>query len=498
MMEDTVGLPADTIEPTPPTTGRTVSRQRAGADILIQIVSRVGNLALGTVVTALLVRGLGSSQFGQWSTLVFVLTLVGFFATFGIEEIAVREAAREPGHEFDWLGSVLFVRLCTVLPVMLCSLVAVLLLKESHDMLVVGLVMLVGMPFGGFSTSALIFRLRVDNRVPMIAVTLRSVLWGAAVVVIYLEHGTMVAFALCFVATNAIGEGFLIAAARLKIGKVVRPNRKHVRRLVRDAAPIGISIVLITAYARIDQVIVFAIKGSTAAGLYGSVNMLLDSAHFVPGSILTTMAPVLAASWPRDPDRFNRASRMTLELLAIGSFGALAFGTVAAGPIVRLIFGAQFADAAKVVAPLGGAFVLMSFGYLVDTLMVTFGKQQRRVRIALVALVVNVLGNLALVPALGYVAAAWITFATEAVVIGMSSRIVLGELGVRRLSIGRVGRTAACALILAGVLLIARALSAPLAVLVALACVTYPALLLALRGIAVDDVLTVLRRRAAA
>lgn len=498
MMKGIVGPPADTIEPMPPTTARTVTRRRAGSDILIQVVSRVANLALGAVVTALLVRGLGTTRYGEWSTLIFVLTLIGFFATFGIEEIALREAARDPGNEYEWLGSVLAVRICTVLPVMLTSLVALLLLRQSHEMLLAGLVLLIGMPFSGFSMSVLVFRLRVDNRVPMIAVTLKSVLWGVAVLVIYLEHGTMLAFALLFVGTNAVAEAFLLAAARAALGKVIRPNLLHVRGLARDALPVGVSVVLITAYARIDQVIVFAIKGASAAGLYGSVNTLLDSAHFVPGSILTTMAPVLAASWPHDPVRLRRAARMTLELLCIGSFGGLAFGVVAAGPVVRLVFGAEFAGAAKVVAPLGGAFVLMSLGFLIDNLTITFGKQGRRVRIGLIALVVNVIGNLALVPVLGYVGAAWMTFATEAVVISLTSRIVIGELGIRRPGAGRLWRIAASALILAGALLLAKALSAPLGVLVALACVSYPALLLALRAIAIDDVRAVLGRRALA
>ncbi len=41
------------------------------------------------------------------------------------------------------------------------------------------------MPFDGVGALGLIFQLRVDNRVPMLVLTLRSALWGIAAVIIY-------------------------------------------------------------------------------------------------------------------------------------------------------------------------------------------------------------------------------------------------------------------------------------------------------------------------
>ncbi len=107
----------------------------------------------------------------------------------------------------------------------------------------------------------------------------------------------------------------------------------RLRPLVRAALPIGISGMLIISYARIDQVIVFTIVGSGAAGLYGSVYNVLDQAHFVPISILTTLAPVMAAAWPADRARLLRTARLTAELMAVASLGALAFAIVAATPL---------------------------------------------------------------------------------------------------------------------------------------------------------------------
>ena len=66
---------------------------------------------------------------------------------------------------------------------------------------------------------------------------------------------------------------------------------------------------------------------------------------------------------------------------------------------------------------LAAAFVFISFGYLNGNLLVVLGLQRRLLRISLIALVVNVCGNLILVPLMGFMGAAWMTLATEVVVL---------------------------------------------------------------------------------
>jgi O-antigen/teichoic acid export membrane protein len=263
-----------------PTLARDTTRQRAARDILMQVVVRIGNLGLGALVTALVVRTLGQNGYGQWSTTFAVLTLVAYLANFGMEGVALREAAREPELEHEWIGGVMLLRLMLILPVMLLCFGVIYAIHRSDEMLIAALVMIVAMPFGGVGALGLLFQLRVDNRVPMLVLTLRSVLWGAAVVVIHARHGGMVALAVALAATNTIGS-LVQAVAVLKLGaRLPRPSRKRVRQLVRVALPIGISGVLIISYARVDQLIVYGLAGTNAAGLYGSVYNLLEQAHF--------------------------------------------------------------------------------------------------------------------------------------------------------------------------------------------------------------------------
>jgi O-antigen/teichoic acid export membrane protein len=476
------------------TSARHATRQRAASDILMQVVVRIGNLAIGVVVTALVVRTLGQAGYGQWSTVLIVLALIGYLANFGMEEVAVREAAREPEHEHEWIGAVILLRLLVLAPVMLTSIAAILILRESHQMLVAGVILVVTMPFSGIGALGLLFQLRVDNRVPMVVLTLRSVLWGAAVVIIHARHGGMVALAIAMAGTNAVGS-IVQALAVLRLdARWPRPSRRRLGALVRIGLPVGVAGALVVTYARIDQVIVFAVAGSKSAGLYGAVYNVLDQSHFVPISILTTLAPVLAASWPADRARLLRTSRLTAELLAIASFGGLAFAVVASGPVVRLVFGQEFARAAPALPVLAGAFVLICFGYLNGKLMLVLGLQRKLLWISLVALVANIAGNLIAVPLDGFMGAAWVTLATEAVVFLLTFKLILTALELPLPMPGRMARTALAAVVLGGALAGSRAAGAPLGVLFAIAVAGYPALLFGLRAFGGEDVRVLLRR----
>jgi len=478
-----------------PTLARHATRQRAAHDILMQVVVRIANLAAGVFVTALVVRALGAAGYGQWSTLFVVLGLIAYFANFGMEGVALREAARAPEHEHEWIGSVITLRLLVVAPVMLASLGADVVMAQSQEMLIAGVILIVAMPLGGISALGLLFQLRVDNRVPMVVLTLRSVLWGIAVVIIYFRGGGMVALAIAMVTTNLIGSIVQVLAARRLHTRWPLPTRKHVGALVRVGLPVGISGVLITAYARIDQVIVFGLVGSKAAGLYAAVYNLLDQSHFVPISILTTLAPVLAASWPADRARLLRTARLTAELLAITSFGALAFACVCATPVVRTIFGPEFVAGAPALPVLGAAFVFICFGYLNGNLLLVLGLQGRLLRISLIALVVNLIGNFIAVPLFGFMGAAWMTLITEIVVFGSALTLLLRELELPFPKLGRIGRTALAAALLAAVLEAMSLANAPLWALIVAACVCYPSLLFGLRALTVDEALALLRRR---
>jgi O-antigen/teichoic acid export membrane protein len=464
------------------------TRERALRDVVVQIGSRLLNLALGVVVTALVVRTLGDAGYGEWSTLLVTVQIATYFMEFGLSSVAVREAAARPEEEGDWVGALVAVQLLLSIPVVLAGVAIVVGLSGGEtEMLVAGFLLLLGIPLSVGSSLDVVYSLRMANWVPMVVLTINSVVWGAAVAVIHFTGGGLVELAIAMTATTLLTATIQTIAALRVAPFDVRPSRRAMKRLLSVGVPVGISGMLIVLYGRIDQILVFQIAGHDDAGYYGAVYQTLERAQVIPISVMATLAPVIASAWPLRRERMLTVVRLCVEFMSIGSLGALAFAIVAAEPVVTLLFGQEFAPAAPALPVLGGAFVFICFGYLTGNLMLVVGLTRQMMIVGLVALVANVGANLVVIPAHGFLGAAWVTFATEVVVVTIGFAFISTRVPLRQLPLQRLGRVALAALLLGLGLAGLSELGVPLGGLAAAALVAYPALVLALRGVEVDE-----------
>lgn len=471
-----------------------VGARRITFDVAVQIVARIVNLALGVVVTLVLVRALASRGFGLWSTLFAITQITTSFGELGLSQIAISRAASEPEREADWLGGLLMLRLVLAVPIALASLLAVFLLIGSAEGRLAGALLSLALVLGAPSALGVVFQLRVRNHVSMALLTVNSVVWGAGVIAVALLSGGIVAFAAVFLATSAFTAALTVVLARRSAAVRVRGTSRLWRPMLRVGLGLGLAGILVTLYVRLDQILVFKLAGSRQAGLYAADYRLLDQIQFIPSSVMTTLFPLIAAAYPADRERVRGLLQATAEYLTMASLPILAFTIVAARPIVTFLFGGeQFAAAAPALPVLAGAFVSISFGYLVGNMVVVLELQRVFVRNAAIGLVLNVALNVALIPRYGFQAAAWTTLATEVTVMSLSMREVLRALAIRPRA-QRFARVLAAALAMGALVGLARAAGSPLGALAAIAALSYPLALLAVRALTREELVSVLRR----
>jgi len=338
-----------------------------------------------------------------------------------------------------------------------------------------------------------VFQLRVRNHISMAILTINSVVWGAGVIVVALLSGSIVVFAAVFLATSAFTTTLTAVLASRTAAVRVRGTRTLWRPMLRVGLGLGAAGILVTLYVRLDQILVFKIAGSRQAGLYAADYRLLEGIQFIPGSVMTTLFPLIAAAYPAHRERVRELLQSSAEYLTMASLPILAFTVVAAHPIVKLLFGGQFAAAAPALPVLAGAFISISLGYLVGNMVVILELQRVFLRYAALGLIVNAVLNVVFIPRYGFQAAAWITLLTEVTVMSLSMREVLRALGMRP-RVQRFARVLAAAAAMGALVGLARAAGAPLGALAAIAAVSYPLGLLLLHALTRDELLSVLRR----
>ncbi|MCW2958681.1 MAG: polysaccharide biosynthesis protein [Solirubrobacterales bacterium] len=485
--------PGPVAAPTPPPGLRAVSSRRVVLDILGQLVTRGGNIALGIAVTIVLVRVLGDARFGQWSTILAIVQIVGYFGDLGLEQIAVRRAAEDADGQSQWLSSLLTFRLAVGVPVTLVTLVVTLLLAEDSTMRATGVILSGTVLVGSLAAYRTIFQLHVRNSTTAAFELANGIVWGLAVVLVAVLDGGMIALAWAFLGAALVTNLAQAVVAHRLVPLRPSLDRDQVREFVKVGVPVAVGSLLILSYGRIDQVLVFHYTGDRGAGLYGAAYRILDRAMLLPGTVVATIFPLMAAAHATDIARVRRLVQLGAEVIATITFPVLPVMAFLATPVIELLFGREFSDASTAFAILMGLFAISGFGYMSGYLVLLLGLQKRFIVIALVGLVVNVGLNVLLLPRYGFEAAAVVTIVTDVVVVGWSLHTSLGVLQMR-LAFGRlarlIGASLAAGLVAGGV----HALGLGLVPAVAAAIVAYVALVLGTRAWTVPELRAILAR----
>lgn len=280
----------------------------------------------------------------------------------------------------------------------------------------------------------------------------------------------------------------------LRLGEVrLRGVGELWRPLFVSSLPLGVATLVLLAVASIDQVIVFEFSGTEDAGLYGATYRILSQAEFAPAAVMTTLFPLLVALEAADPARVRDLVQGAIDAVALISLPVLGFAIVAAEPAIRLLLGPSFSDAAPLLPILMGALVPLFFAAIAIEMLTAFGMQRRLLGVALGALALNVALNLALVPRFGFLAAAWVTVATELLLLAFTAPAVLRKVGLQP-GLRRIARGALAAGGMALIVWALRAAGAPIGALLAAAVIVYPALVLALRVVDPKDIVRVATR----
>lgn len=470
-----------------------LGRRRIVGDIGIQVFARAGNLVLGVVVTLILVRALGVRGFGEWSTLLAIAQIATSFGDLGLTQVAVSRAASNPELQPQWLGALLGLRVLLSVPISIAQLIAMLAVAPSGRVGVAGALIASTTILGAASSLSAAFQLRVRNDLSMLVLTVNSVLWTAGTALVAAYTSDIRAFAVVFLLANLVSTALTVVLVLRRGAVRLAGGRALWGPMLRVGAVLGAAGILVTAYVRLDQVLVFVFAGSRQAGLYAAAYRILDQAQFVPGSVMATLFPLIASAYPSDLSRVRRLLQVSGEYLSMGSLGALAFTVVAARPIMVLLFGVGFAPAASALPVLMGAFVSISFGYLAGNMVVILGLQRRYFAYAAVGLIVNVLLNVALIPPYGFRAAAWVTLVTEFTVMSLSMRSVLKRLDMKP-KWGRLIRIAAAAAAMGVGVALAHGAGVPLGGLAVLAFALYVGFLFALGALTPAEVRGFLQR----
>jgi len=437
--------PASAPPPVPGEQHRTV----ASASILL-VLRRGLTLITAGLSTALLSRLLGAPKFGELQVGLAVWTFATGTADLGFSQVLGRELVLTGRARARLLRTGYQVQGAWALGTTAVLAVVGLLEGAGTTRGQVLLVLCPSVAATGVAAGRAVLMAMDQYKVLVRTDIVFNLALSVGMVLAALAGGGPLAVAAVFSACTAANSLALGLLGQRRAG--VAPARPQARRdLLRQVLPLGVVSLFGKVYLSMDLILLGWLSTDDQAGQYGGAVRIIATLNTVVAVVMTAALPALARA-RSGPEAFAALASKLLGWLVLGALPMFVVVGALSGPVARVALGPGYEQAGRLTAVLALSGVVATLSQLLGTILISASVVRQMVYQNAVAAVVNVTGNVILLPRYGAAAAAWLTLATEVLVCAGALLLLPGALPRARLLAG-AWRPAAAVVAGAGVLL---------------------------------------------
>ena len=316
-------------------------------------MGRVIRIAFGATIGVWVARYLGPADFGRINYVVAFVSLFLVVVPLGLPSVMVKEMVEDPPRRQKVLAVALVLQSLTAALAYLAA-IAVMWMSQTDDRALVLMTALYAA--SGLSKPANAFRTWFEAEVRSkylvwVDFIILLVFAAAKVLAILLNGGIWAILLIQTLETTASNIGVAIAYRRVTKGRVgLAWDRGEARHLMAQSWPLIISAVGLILYLRIDQVMLGTLSTESEVGIYSAALRLSEVWYTLPVILVGTLFPAIVRAREKGPAVYNARILMLLEML-IGASVLIAVGvTLAAQPLVDLLYGPAYAGVGAVLS----------------------------------------------------------------------------------------------------------------------------------------------------
>ncbi len=405
--------------------------QKVAFNTFIQIASKIITVSFALLTTILLTGYLGKEGYGDYIYIITLAIIFGSLADWGTATIGVREVAKEKESQGKLLGNIFILRLgLSFLAIVLLFAFSLFLPIQTQNPLLlrkmIKIATLIVFLVAIKASFGIIFQSRLEMQKAAVADITTSLLiffFSWYVVQKGLGLGPLV-----WAVVWASGVAVVIAGIlALKTARYVfQIDKEIMAELIRESLPMGAILLMFTMDNKIDTVMLGAIKGSGAVGIYAIPYRIYDVLILGAAFLMNALLPVISqySDLERWKDKLRQIYQKAFDILFLMGSAGLVFILIFAPLLVRFLtwqrFG-EFGDSVTVLRILVLAMFIAYFNHLTGYTIVALGRQRPYFFVAFGALIFNVIANLIAIPRFSYYGAAGVTVLTEGLVLMITS-----------------------------------------------------------------------------
>lgn len=379
-------------------------------------------------------RALGADDLGDFALYTAVATIIATLTNFGVHSVSGRAIAKNQSQLARYMGNSLAIRLYISTPAtLLLTGVTPLVLGYGMDRL--GTALLCAANVQALSIMLLMcnafFSLRRVPSALTINIAQKAVALALAIPTAFQSqnlHLTLLALLISSCASSILG--FLLLKQREPALRIVLHPR-FACALVRRSMPLASAAIAENIGLRIDVVLIGAMLGSAAAGLYGASYALYMAGTMAPLALIKVFFVRYAGAVDKDHMAAQAIAKQAWWRVFLLSTGTACLLGSTSFLVVPIVFGKDFYGSAAPLLILSAAIPFIAINRLYGHMLVARGSDRAYFKSAVMSAIVNILLNCMLIPTLGIVGAAISTIATECTTL-VYSRIALSRILCKR------------------------------------------------------------------
>lgn len=386
-----------------------------------QIIGRVATLVFALISIKLITNYLGTAGTGEFNTITTYINFFIVIADLGLFSVTVREIAKNPDKEKKIISNVLYLRIVTAL--IACAVAAIIVFSTDYsDTIKNGVLFALGFLFFNLLSSVydIVLQYRLHMQYSALAEFISKIISLLALFLIIRLHGDF----LWIVFTTSI-SGFAIYLfkwyfAKKYISFSPKFNKEISSWIMRAAIPLGAVFIVNNLFFKIDTLILFAIKGAAAVGIYSVAYKVLEVTIFVGSYFASSLKPMLSKHIDGDQEALRSVLRKAITIMIAISLPITIVGIVFAQEIIIFLSNADFASGSSALILLALSLPVIYLDALLGEVLVAKDARRLLINISIIVLTFNLVLNIIMIPIFSFMGAAFVTLISEILLLAIN------------------------------------------------------------------------------
>jgi O-antigen/teichoic acid export membrane protein len=392
----------------------TENQKKILSNVAWAFAGKIVNMVSALFVGILVARYLGPEQYGIMNYVISFVMIYSIVASFGMDNIEIRELSRHNANKNYILGTCFVIRLAFALVAYLLVYITLLIYRTDDFVMLMIMVYSLTLFTSCFNLFRNYFTSIIKNKLIVKSEIYRTVVGAAIKIILLLLNAPLWYFIFAaFFDTFLVASGYYLSYY-LTVGSVRnwRFDRTKALFFIKESFPLLLSGAAVVIYQRIDQVMIGNMVDNVSVGYFATAGKFVDVILFLPLVLVQTITPMLVKSREKDVYLYEMQKRVFISITTWSAVFMSLFLSASSYWIIKATYGMEYISAVPVLQIMAWKTVGMALSSSSGQIIILEGLQKW-------SFVRNVLGcflcvclNFIFIPKMGIIASAWVTIIT--------------------------------------------------------------------------------------